>query len=78
VSFATLQWNSRFSVLSYTRKLRTGLSASEKEICNFEVETPPHHAICPPMRHFKPMEAVSFAGLVQQKNGTVFRFRVIY
>ena len=42
----------------------------------FEVETP-QHAICPPMRYFKPMEAVSFC-LLQQRNDTVFRFRVIY
>ena len=27
----------------------------------FEVETPLHHEICPPMRYSKPMEAVSFA-----------------
>ena len=26
----------------------------------FEVETPPHHAICPLMRYFKPMEVASF------------------
>ena len=26
----------------------------------FEVETPPQHPICPPMRHSKPIEAVSF------------------
>ena len=26
----------------------------------FEVETPPQHPLCPPMRYFKPMEAVSF------------------
>ena len=26
----------------------------------FEVETPPQRAICPPMRYFKSMEAVSF------------------
>ena len=41
----------------------------------FDVETPPHRAICTLMRHFKPMEAVSFAWF---NNATVSRFRVTY
>ena len=48
----------------YTRKLRTFNTSNRKVIVKrkyiFEVETPPHHAICPPMRHLKPIEAVSF------------------
>ena len=35
-----------------------------------------HHAICPPMRYFKAMKAVSF--ILKKRNSTVFgRFRVI-
>ena len=29
----------------------------------FEVETPPQHAICPPIRYFKSIEVVSFVKL---------------
>ena len=63
----------------YTRKLRTFNTSNRIVIVKrnyiFEVETPPHHAICPPMRDLKPIEAVSF---VQERNSTVFRFRVIH
>ena len=37
---------------------------------------PSHHAICPPMRYFKAMKAVSF--ILKKRNSAVFgRFRVI-
>ena len=68
----------------YTRKLRTFNTSNRivivKRYYIFEVETPPHHAICPPMRYLKSIEAISFVqqSLVQQKNSIGFRFRVIY
>ena len=44
----------------------------------FEVETPPHHAICPLMQYFKLMEAELKQPVLFKRNGTIFRFRVIY
>jgi len=48
---------SRYYLTQENCKLDLMVIVKEKYI--FEVETPPHHAICPPMRYFKPMEAVS-------------------
>ena len=46
-------------VIGILHKKTTNFTSNQVAIVT-PIVTPPHHAICPPMRYFKPIEVVSF------------------